>query len=299
MSGHHGAIEQYGPINPYDLVLNDGPGKLLDGRVAVITGGGGGIGAATAELFARHGAKVVVADIDPKLGDGTAARITAAGGACTAVTTDVREEAQVHALRDAVLNLHGRCDVLVNNVGHWVGRVNDFVAGGPAHWNALHATNLFHVFAVTHAFLPSMIANRRGSIINVSSIEGMRGYPQDPVYGAYKAAVVQFTRCLGVDMGRYGIRVNGVGPDLTDSLQVPYAQNIPAGQGHLWPMWAPVGRMGAPMDQARVMLFLASDLSDFVTGHTIPTDGGSGAAGGWFRSTSRPGRTWTNRPLNP
>lgn len=296
---HNGAIEQYGPINPYDLKLNDGPGRLLDGRVAVITGGGGGIGAATAELFARHGAKVVIADIDRALGDGTAQRIRGAGGDALSIVTDVREESQVLALRDAVLEKFGRCDVLINNVGHWVARVNNFLDGGPAHWNGLHQTNLWHVFSVTHAFLPGMIAQQGGSIVNVSSVEGLRGYPQDPVYGAYKAAVIHFTRCLAVEVGRNGVRVNGVGPDLTDSLQVPYAKNIPPGQGHLWPLWAPVGRMGAPMDQARVLLFLASDLSAFVTGHTIPTDGGSGAASGWFRSTARPGRTWTNRPIAP
>ena len=132
-----GSIEQYGPINPYDLKVNDGPGKLLEGRVAVITGGGGGIGAATAELFARHGASVVIADIDKTLGDGTAERIGKAGGKADSIVTDVRDDKQVLALRDQVLNIHGRCDVLVNNVGHWVGRVNDFLDGGPEHWNGL------------------------------------------------------------------------------------------------------------------------------------------------------------------
>jgi NAD(P)-dependent dehydrogenase (short-subunit alcohol dehydrogenase family) len=295
----HGAVEQYGPVNPYDMKFNDGPGKLLEGRVAVITGGGGGIGAAGAELFARHGATVVIADIDKSLGDGTAAKIGKEGGKAESIVTDVRDDEQVLALRDAVLKKHGHCDILVNNVGHWVARVNDFLDGGPEHWDALHSTNLRHMFSCSHAFLPSMVKRKSGNIINVSSIEGMRGFPQDPVYGAYKAAVVQFTKCLAVQMGQHGIRVNGIGPDLCDSIQVPYIQNIPQGQGHLWPMWCPAGRMGIPEDQARVLLFLASDLSLWVVGHTIPTDGGSGAAGGWFRSTSRPGRTWTNRPLKP
>ncbi|HXC39879.1 MAG TPA: SDR family oxidoreductase [Burkholderiales bacterium] len=293
------APEQYGPVNPYDMKFNDGPGRLMDGLVAVITGGGGGIGAAGAELFAQHGATVVVAEIDAKLAESTVHRIRKAGGKAESFIIDVRDDKRIPALRDAVLDKHGRCDVLVNNVGHWVARVNDFLDGGPEHWDALHKTNLWHMFTVSHAFLPSMVKNKKGTIINVSSIEGMRGFPQDPVYGAYKAAVVHFTKCLAVQMGQHGIRVNGIGPDLCDSLQVPYANNIPAGQGHLWPMWAPIGRMGIPSDQARVLLFLASDLSGWVTGHTIPTDGGSGAAGGWFRSTSRPGRTWTNRPIAP
>ena len=295
----HGPVEQYGPVNPYDMKFNDGPGKLLEGRVAVITGGGGGIGAAGAALFARHGAKVVIADIDPKLSDETVKEVRDAGGAIDSFVTDVRDNKQVLALRDKVLAKHGRCDVLVNNVGHWVARVNTFLEGGPEHWDALHQTNLWHMFTVSHAFLPTMVEQKSGSIINVSSVEGLRGFPQDPVYGAYKAGVVHFTKCLAVQMGQHGIRVNGIGPDLCDSLQVPYIKNIPQGQGHLWPMWAPAGRMGIPDDQARVLLFLASDLSVWVTGHTIPTDGGSGAAGGWFRSNSRPGRTWTNRPLNP
>jgi NAD(P)-dependent dehydrogenase (short-subunit alcohol dehydrogenase family) len=282
-----------------DTPMIDGPGPLLSGRVAVITGGGGGIGAAAAVLFALHGAHVVIAEIDAERAQETADRITKAGGAATASETDVREPAQVDTLRAAVLADHGHVDVLVNNVGHWVRRVNDFVDQDPDFWAELHRVNFGHVLLVTHAFLPSMIERGRGSIINVSSIEGLRGFPQDPVYGAYKAAVVQFTRCLGVQVGRHGVRVNGIGPDVTESLQVPYSTWLSPEQQQLWPLWVPVGRMGVPEDQARVLLFLASDLSSFVTGHTIPTDGGTAAAGGWFRSESRPGRTWTNRPINP
>ena len=278
----------------------DGPGPLLEGRVAVITGGGGGIGAAGAKLFATHGAEVVIADIDEGLAEGTAKAIRDSGGSATAVITDVREADQVRRLREAVLDRHGHLDVLVNNVGHSVRMVTDFLSTDPAFWEELHRINFLHIMLATREFLPSMIERHSGSIINVSSIEGLRGYPQDPVYAAYKAAVVQFTRSLAVQVGNQGVRVNGIGPDVTDSIQVPYAEIIPPGQEVLWPQWVPVGRMGVPDDQARVLLFLASDLSAFVTGHTIPTDGGTGAAGGWFRSTSRgPGRTWTNRPVAP
>jgi NAD(P)-dependent dehydrogenase (short-subunit alcohol dehydrogenase family) len=205
----------------------------------------------------------------------------------------------VDALKAAVLGEHGRVDVLVNNVGHWIRHAGDFVDEDPELWEELHQINFVHILRVTHAFLPSMIERQRGSIINVSSVEGLRGYPAAPVYGAYKAAAVHFTRCLAVQVGNHGVRVNGIGPDVTESLQVPYSRWLPPEQQELWPLWVPVGRMGVPDDQARVLLFLASDLSAFVTGHTIPTDGGTGAAGGWFRSESRPGRTWTNRPLNP
>jgi NAD(P)-dependent dehydrogenase (short-subunit alcohol dehydrogenase family) len=272
---------------------------LLGGHVAVITGGGGGIGAATARLFADHGASVVVAEIDEAIGRATVDEINASRpDAATLLVTDVREPEQVLALRDSVLARHGRVDVLVNNVGHWL-RVVDFVDSDSELWDDLYRINFLHVLAVTHAFLPSMIEHGSGSIVNVSSIEGLRGYPPDPVYAALKSAVVQFTRCLAVQVGQHGVRVNGIGPDVTESLQVPYARMVPEEQQHLWPMWVPVGRMGEPDDQAAVILFLASDLSGFVTGHTIPTDGGTAAAGGWFRSATRRGSRWTNRPVAP
>jgi NAD(P)-dependent dehydrogenase (short-subunit alcohol dehydrogenase family) len=274
-------------------------GGLLDGRVAVVTGGGGGIGAATAQLFAAHGATVVIADIDPELASKTAAEITAAGGSATVAVTDVREPAEADVLARTVLGEYGRVDVLVNNVGHWVRHVGQFVNGDAAFWDDLYRVNLFHVFLVTHAFLPSMTDRRAGAIVNVSSVEGLRGYPEDPVYAAFKAGVVHFTRSLAVQVGHLGVRVNAIGPDVTESIQVPYAQWIPEDQRELWPQWVPVGRMGVAEDQARVILFLASHLSGFVTGHTIPTDGGTGAAGGWFRSNSRLDREWTNRPIAP
>jgi 2-hydroxycyclohexanecarboxyl-CoA dehydrogenase len=277
----------------------DGPGPLLTGRVALITGGAMGIGAATAELFARHGAHVVLVDVDEAALGATVDGIRGTGGGADAIVADVRDEAAVRRFAADVLAAHGRVDVLVNNVGHSVRFVGDFVDGDPGFWDEVYRLNLLHVFTVTHALLPSMIERRSGSIINVSSVEGLRGYPAEPVYGAFKAAVVQFTRCLGVQVGHHGVRVNGVGPDVTETPQVPYSSWLPPEQQALWPLWVPVGRVGLPPDQARVMLFLASDLSAFVTGHTIPTDGGTGAAGGWFRSTSRPGRTWTNRPVNP
>ncbi len=273
--------------------------RLLDERVAVVTGGGGGIGAATSRLFADHGARVVIADIDEDRAHRTAGEITAAGGAALGIAADVRDERQVAELVRSVLDRFGRVDVLVNNVGHWLRHPGDFVKTDPELWDELYRINLHHVFLVTHAFLPAMLDQRAGAIVNVSSVEGLRGYPEDPVYAAFKAAVIHFTRSLAVQVGNAGVRVNGVGPDVTESLQVPYSQWLSAEEQAQWPHWVPVGRMGLPEDQARVILFLASDLSGFVTGHTIPTDGGTSAAGGWFRSSRRPGRDWTNRPFAP
>jgi NAD(P)-dependent dehydrogenase (short-subunit alcohol dehydrogenase family) len=274
-------------------------GTLLADRVAVVTGGGGGIGAATAQLFAQHGAQVVIADIDPELARRTADQITTSGGSALAIVTDVRDADQVTDLARSVLDRFGRVDVLVNNVGHWLRHPGNFVDTDPQLWDDLYRVNLHHVFLVTHAFLPAMVDRHGGAIVNVSSVEGLRGYPEDPVYAAFKAAVIHFTRSLAVQVGHDGVRVNAIGPDVTESLQVPYSQWLSAEEQTQWPQWVPVGRMGVPEDQAGVILFLASDLSAFVTGHTIPTDGGTGAAGGWFRSLRRTDREWTNRPVAP
>jgi NAD(P)-dependent dehydrogenase (short-subunit alcohol dehydrogenase family) len=272
---------------------------LLADRIAVITGGAGGIGAATARLFAHHGAQVVIADVDAERAEQTADAISESGGSAVALVTDVRDADQVAELARSVLDRYGRVDVLVNNVGHWLRHPGDFVDTDRQLWDDLYRINLHHVFLVTHAFLPAMIDQHVGAIVNVSSVEGLRGYPEDPVYAAFKAAVIHFTRSLAVQVGRDGIRVNAIGPDVTESLQVPYSQWLSAEEHLQWPQWVPVGRMGLPEDQARVILFLASDLSAFVTGHTIPTDGGTGAAGGWFRSSRRTDREWTNRPIEP
>ena len=234
-----------------------------------------------------------------ELAQQTADEITTSGGSALAVVTDVRDGDQVAGLARSVLDRYGRVDVLVNNVGHWVRHPGSFANTDPQLWDELYRVNLHHVFLVTRAFLPAMIDRHAGAIVNVSSVEGLRGYPEDPVYAAFKAAVIHFTRSLAVQVGRDGVRVNAIGPDVTESLQVPYSQWLSAEEQAQWPQWVPVGRMGLPEDQARVILFLASDLSAFVTGHTIPTDGGTGAAGGWFRSSRRTDREWTNRPAAP
>jgi NAD(P)-dependent dehydrogenase (short-subunit alcohol dehydrogenase family) len=270
---------------------------LLDGRIAVVTGAAHGIGRATAALFAEHGATVVIADVDAPASAEAADVIVAAGGNAETFVTDVRVPDDVDRLRDHVLGTHGRIDVLVNNVGHYL-RTTPFDRSEPNGWQDLYEINLLHVFRVTRAFLPAMLEQQRGAIVNVSSVEGARGYPPDPVYGAFKAAVIHFTKCLAVDVAGRGVRVNGVGPDLTQSQQVDYEQ-LDTGGRNLWPIWAPLGRRGEPEDQARAILFLASDLSEFIVGQTLLTDGGTGAAGGWFRTNRREGRRWTNRPIDP
>jgi NAD(P)-dependent dehydrogenase (short-subunit alcohol dehydrogenase family) len=265
---------------------------LLAGRVAVVTGAGAGIGAAIATLFAQHGARVELADVDADRADRARASIEASGGSVGSHVLDVTRPADVGRLADEVLSEHGRVDVLVNNVGDYRPLVR-FEESSPESWNAMYAINLGHVFGVTRAFLGDMTDRGSGSIINVHSVEGMRGYPGDPVYAAMKAAVAHFTTSLAVRVGRRGVRVNGIGPDLTQTPQVDYLTGYEDGED-LWESWAPVGRVGRPADQARVALFLASDLSSFVTGHNIPVDGGTRAGGGWFYSPTA-GR-FVNRP---
>jgi NAD(P)-dependent dehydrogenase (short-subunit alcohol dehydrogenase family) len=120
----------------------------------VVTGGGGGIGSATAQLFAEHAAHVVIADIDSELAERTADEITMSGGSALAVVTDVREPDQVTGLARSVLDRFGRVDVLVNNVGHWLRHPGNFLDTDPQLWDELYRVNLHHVFLVTHAFLP-------------------------------------------------------------------------------------------------------------------------------------------------
>ena len=274
----------------------EGGDRLLAGKVAVVTGGGAGIGAAVARRFAEHGAAVEIAEIDASRAAEIEREIRAARGDAHASAVDVREPGAVRAFARDVLARRGRVDVLVNHVGDYL-RAVPFSRSDPAHWDALYRVNLHHVFLVTHAFVPSMIEQRRGAIVNVSSVEGLRGYPADPVYGAFKAAVVHFTRCLALELGRRGIRVNGVAPDLTQTPQVDYRALAAPGDEALWESWAPLGRVAEPEEQADAVLFLASDLSRFVTGHTLPTDGGTHAGGGWFWSPAA--RRWTNRPKRP
>jgi NAD(P)-dependent dehydrogenase (short-subunit alcohol dehydrogenase family) len=280
------------PQQPSDVTPIDDWNQLLDGKVAVVTGGGGGIGRAISTLFAQHGASVEIADVDAEATDQSCRMIEAAGGTARAHAVDVTDPADVQRLAAEVHHAHGHVDVLVNNVGDYRPLVR-FEESTPESWNAMYSINLFHVFAVTRAFLGSMTADGRGSIVNLHSVEGLRGFPGEPVYAAMKAAVAHFTTSLAVAVGRSGVRVNGIGPDLTQSPQVDYLAGY-EDHDDLWPSWAPVGRLGWPEDQARVALFLASDLSGYITGHNIPVDGGTKAGGGWFYSPAA-GR-FVNRP---
>lgn len=275
-------------------------GQLLTDKVAIVTGGGGGIGGAVSALFAAHGATVVVVDHDAARAAAIVDGINGEHGDRHAlgIVRDVTDPATAGAVRDETVAAFGRIDVLVNNVGHYQPRAGDFHTSDESQWQGLYEINYLHILRMTHAVLPGMIERGSGAVVNVSSVEGMRGYPPDPVYGAMKAAVIQFTKSLGLQVAGQGVRVNGIAPDMTETLQLPFSRWIPADQQYLWPTWVPVGRVGVAEDQARAVLFLASDQSGFITGHTIPVDGGTAAAGGWYRSQRKPSG-WTNAPIDP
>ncbi len=277
---------------PEDVPPIDDWNRLLDGKVAVVTGGADGIGGGISRLFAQHGAVVEIVDVNQVGAQRCRDDIEAAGGTAQVRAVDVTDHDAVCAMAHDVLADHGAVDVLVNNVGDYRPSVR-FAESSPESWDAMYGINLGHVFSMTRVLLGPMMEQHSGSIVNVHSVEGMRGYPVEPVYGAMKAAVAHFTTCLAVEMGRHGIRVNGIGTDITQTPQVDYiARSVGHEDG--WESWAPVGRLGWPEDQARVALFLASDMSAFVTGHNIPADGGTKAGGGWFYSPSK--HSFVNRP---
>jgi NAD(P)-dependent dehydrogenase (short-subunit alcohol dehydrogenase family) len=261
---------------------------MFDDQVVVVTGGASGIGAATCQAFAAQGARVAVVDVD---GPGAVAVAEVIGERATAHVVDVTDGAGVAAMAADVVAAHGSVDVLVNNAGHWV-KVLPFHLGGPEHWEAVLAVNLVQVFSVTRAFLDGMLERRRGVVVNVSSIEGVRAYPNDPVYAAAKAAVNQFTASLALAYGRRGLRVVGIAPDITNTAQVPYDDDVQ--RDPRWSWWAPIGRYGTPEDNADVIVALASDQFRFVTGAVVNTDGGTGVAGGWFFDAQQ--KRFVNRP---
>ena len=269
----------------------------LDGRVAVVTGGGAGIGGGISRLFAAEGARVFVAEIDPERATAIAEAVRGDGGALEVHVCDVRESDAVTGLAEAALRwADGGVDVLVNNVGDYR-PAGAFDRTSEEDWQALYDVNLLHVFRCTRAFLPGMLEGGAGAIVNVSTVEAFRGIPLNAVYSAFKAGVVGFTRSLAIEVGGRGVRVNAIAPDVTDTPQTPYHRWVSAEEQELVPSWVPVGRFGKPEDLARVALFLASDASAFVTGQTLPVDGGTLAAGGWYKLPGE--QRWTNRPRNP
>ncbi len=215
---------------------------MLEGKVAIVTGGGGGIGRGIVERFAASGAAVLFAEIDEGRARDTQGAIGEQG---VGVVCDVREAGVADALVTAARDNFGRVDILVNNVGHFGGRRVAFHQQTDDEWNDLYRVNLAHVLACSRAVLPQMLEQGDGgSIINVSTIEAFRAIPTRAVYSAFKAAITGFTRSLAVEYARDRVRVNAIAPDVTETLQVPYSRWVGPEDEHLVPTWVPLGRFG-------------------------------------------------------
>ncbi|WP_189491326.1 SDR family NAD(P)-dependent oxidoreductase [Streptomyces antnestii] len=262
---------------------------LFAHRTAVVTGGGGGIGAGIVRALIWHGARVVLADVDAGAARRTADLAAEESGAEPEIVVgDIRAPDTVAELTD----LAGPADFLVNNVGDYR-PAGPFLTSDETDWQHMYDLNLLHILRVTRAFLPGMAERGRGGIVNLTSVEGLRGIPGNAVYGAFKAAVVNFTASLAAEVGQYGIRVNAVAPDLTDSPQTPMWAGTRAKYADHVGSWVPVGRFGHASDHGDAVVFLLSEQSRFITGETLRVDGGTLAAPGWFR---RDEQRFTNMP---
>lgn len=264
---------------------------LLTDRTAVVTGAGAGIGKGIALAFAAFGARVAILEKTPETGAATAAEIAAAGGRALVVPCDVRERVEVEAAVARTVEELGSVDVLVNNVGGVFPQA--FVDSSEKGWDALLRANLKTVFHGTHVVAPRMIARGRGgSIVNVVSIEGVRAAPGYAPYAAAKAGVINFTQTMALELGPHGIRVNAIAPDIciTEGLR----SLVPPADEARFKDIVPLGRAGMPEDVAGAALFLASALGRYVTGVTLHVDGGTHAAGGWYRDPA--GHGWVLGP---
>jgi 3-oxoacyl-[acyl-carrier protein] reductase len=264
----------------------------LDGQVALVTGGGAGIGRAIVNAFVELGATVVVAENNPTHVETLRKEL---GGNHIVSQTDVTEESAVNDLADLIKKETGRLDILVNNVGHHLSSRAPFEETTTNVWDALYRVNLLHIFLVTRAMIPLIRAGGRGgSIVSLSTIEAFRGIPGLSVYSAFKAAITGYTRSLALELGPDNIRVNAIASETTESEQVKALERVPLEHRNHIPRWFPIGRFGTPEDSAGAAVYLASDLSRWVTGTTIHVDGGALAAGGFYRT---PQNKWTHFPV--
>jgi 3-oxoacyl-[acyl-carrier protein] reductase len=267
----------------------------FQGKTVLITGGGAGIGRATAEAFGKAGAAVVVVEKLEKLAVELRESLDGLGAPNTVVVADATDPQTAVDVAARIESEHGGLDVLVNNVGDFLRMSKPFESTTDEDIALLYAVNIGHVFTMTRACIPLLRKRAPGSsIISVSSIEGFRAMPNGAIYGAFKAAVTGFTQSLALELGHEGIRVNLIAPETTDSRQVPLDRIIPDNMKPLAQYWIPQGRFGVPDDHAGAIMFLASPLAAWVNGTALHVDGGAHAAGGWYRS---PGGGFTNMPV--
>lgn len=242
----------------------------LKDKVAIVTGGGQGIGRTTCEIFAREGAKVVVADINDQATHETVEAITAAGGQALAVHVNVTEAASVQAMVQSTLDWGGgRIDALINNAG--ITKDNQLVKMTEDQWDAVIAVNLKGVFLCGQAVAKVMREQGSGSIANATSIVGLYGNFGQSNYAATKGGVIAMTYTWSIELGPKGVRVNAVAPGFT---QTPMLETVPEKVLDDIRGKTPMRRLGQPEDIANAYLFLASDESSFITGQVLAVNGG-------------------------
>lgn len=245
----------------------------LKDRVALVTGGASGIGKATAELFAREGARVAVADYSAD-GRDTVQGIKNAGGEAIFVSVDVSDSGQVAKMVEAALQAYGRIDILFNGAG--VLYYGTVLETDEQAWNRVISINLTGTYLCCRAVLPHMIRQGSGSIINVASTVGAHDACANAVaYVTSKGGVTLFTKAMAIDHAKQGVRVNALVPGATDTPMIRKALTPEAlealAASH------PIGRLGRPEELAKAVLFLASDDASFVTGTAMYVDGGQTA----------------------
>jgi NAD(P)-dependent dehydrogenase (short-subunit alcohol dehydrogenase family) len=245
----------------------------LAGRVAIISGGASGCGAAAARLFAAEGAAVGIVDRQSDLARDVAASIVAAGGIAEAVTADVSDEAEVHVAVTRLARLLGPADVLFNHAGTLI--VRPFLETTVDEWDRLMAINVRSMFLMTRAVLPAMVAKGKGSIVCTSSISAIAATPMEVLYGATKGACHMFARAIAVEFRDRGIRCNALCPGF---VRTPHGMREVAELATLGvdvsdaAIASQQGRMCEPDEIARAALFLASDESSFVNGTHLFVD---------------------------
>ncbi len=278
-------------MKPSDILLTD--------QVAIVTGGGGGIGRGISLAMAAAGADVVIADIEPTRCEETAARVREMGRRALPFPTDVMDTDQIRAMIAATDKEFGRVDILVNNAGGVTAR--KFLEQSERSWRRHIDINMVSMMAATHAAAPIMIrGGRGGSIINVASIEASRAAPRFAVYAACKAGMANFTRTMAVELGEYGIRVNCISPDHTQtpgnhgnrSGPVDKSKWVPRtqAQNEAYARLVPLGREGDEDECGTAAVFLASKMASYISGVNLPVDGGTFASSGWLKTLD--GSAW-------
>jgi NAD(P)-dependent dehydrogenase (short-subunit alcohol dehydrogenase family) len=246
----------------------------LQGKVAIVTGSGAGIGRAIAERFAHEGASVVIAEVDTTTGKSAAEAIESAGGAATFIATDVSSEDQVKALVNQTVERYGRIDILCNNAA-----VLFFRDEAPAHelsnetWDRTMAVNLRGYWLTSKYVVPVMLRQKSGSIIHVASPTGMYGFTRLVAYSASKGGVIGLMRAMAADYGPENIRVNAIVPGTIDTPMNLEELSDPAARARYAEM-VPARRLGTGADLAGIALFLASEDSSYCVGGIFTVDGG-------------------------